>query len=177
MKPLTLLLLLAGLFTNGYSQDIMGKWYMINRSGLVEIEITEDSIFHQKLFSDFTPKQKPRKSQSYLNIQQLGNKILIISQARKDTATYYALTITDLIKGESFKMVWNTLDTVTTTIDDLIEVHKQDKRELFGYLVFHESYIDTLKQLKEIDDMAIEDFRKYAARYVANIKKTRDEFD
>ncbi|MEO0471984.1 MAG: hypothetical protein AAF206_20320 [Bacteroidota bacterium] len=176
MKKLSLILLLIGFFIKGHSQDLIGKWYMMNRSGLIECEITEDSILTRQLFLDFKPKPKPGKAQAYFKTQNLGDRVLLITKAMKDTALFSAFVATNVENRKSFYLAWNVLDTATTTIDALISIHQQDKRELSGFLFFHEDFIASLQKLRPIDAMTLQDFKKFAQNYVDRIKNTQEAF-
>ena len=177
MKRLLSFILLLSVFANCHSQDLVGKWYMVNRSGLVEFEITEDSLIKRKLFTNLEPKQTQVDRNSYIKVERLDDKMLLIVNANTDTTKYSAMTIINFEKGKWFQLVWNTLDTITNNIEDLNFIHQQDKRQLYGYYVFSEEYLDSLKAMKEIDNITLEDFKKYAAVYVDKIKLTEDEFN
>jgi hypothetical protein len=76
MKGLLTILLLT-ISINGLTQDILGKWYMINRSGLIEFKITKDSLLSRGLFSDLRPKGREGEAKSYKSIVTLDNKVLL----------------------------------------------------------------------------------------------------
>lgn len=159
------------------SQDLTGKWYMVNRSGLIEMTISKDSITNRKLSTDFTPKGDRVRSNQIIETVQLKDRILLISRSERDTTGFSAMTVINFSNEHYFQMAWNGLDTIVRSIDSLIKIHSNDQREFYGYNVFSEHYIDTLNSLKPIEDMTLNDFRKYARDYVNRFKMTSKEFE
>jgi hypothetical protein len=201
MKRLLTAIILLLTFQFCFSQDIIGTWYMVNRSGLIEFSITKDSIKTRQLFTDFTPKGKPAESYAYINIVKLNDRRLVIRKSQKqapkfppfitsqgdtlkfaatkksqdDTLKFKAMTITNLVDKKYFQWVWNVEDTLTNDFETLIQIHTNDNRPLFGYYVFSEHYIDSLKQMKSIDSLSVSDFKKYLAVYLLKIKLTEQD--
>ncbi len=154
----------------GSAQHMLGKWYMVNRSGLIEFEITKDSLLSRSLFPDLTPKGG-REASPYETIVTLGTKALIISRANGDTTKYTAMVIFD-ISNDLFKMAWNASDTVLSDIHALIEFHKADNKQLFGYYIYNERFLSRLNQMKDLRTMTLQDFKHYAEVYINKIEST-----
>lgn len=148
---------------------------MVNRSGLIEFSITKDSIKTRQLFSDFTPKRKPSESAGYIKTIKLNDRILVISKSQKDSLKFSAMIIINLADKKYFQMAWNIKDTLTNDIETLIQIHKNDHRQLLGYYVFSEHYVDSLKQMKSIDSLSLSDFKKYLTVYLDKIKITEKD--
>jgi len=148
---------------------------MVNRSGLIEFSITKDSIKNRQLFSDFTPKGKPGQSNGYIKTVKLNDRILVISKSQRDTTKFSAMTLINLTDKKYFQMAWNIQDTLTNDIETLIQIHKNDRRQLFGYYVFSEHYVDSLKRMKSIDSLSLADFKKYLTVYLDKIKLTEKD--
>lgn len=177
MRYPCLVLLISLLALKGFAQSLEGKWYMINRSGLIEMNITKDSLSRRELNLKFLPKTGHERIDAYpIKIVKLADKILMISKSNGDSSKYSTTVVIDYQGKKGFKMVWNGLDTSMREIDELIYLNKKDNRKLYGYSVFSEYYIDSLKQLKSIDSMTVEEFRRYAEIYVGKINLTRNEF-
>lgn len=157
------------------TQDITGTWYMVNRSGLIEFSITKDSIKTRPLYTNFKPKGKARAADGYIKTVKLDDRILVISKSQKDPIKYSAMTLINLTDKKYFQMAWNIKDTATNDMETLIQIHKNDHRQLFGYNVFSEHYVDSLKQLKSIDSLSLADFKKYLKVYNNNIEHTARE--
>ena len=158
-----------------FSQDIIGTWYMVNRSGLIEFSITKDSIKTRQLFSDFTPKGKPGESNGYIKTVKLDDRILVISKSQKDSLKFSAMTVINLKDKKYFQMAWNISDTLTNDIETLVQIHRNDHRQLLGYYVFSEHYVESLKQMKPIDSLSLSDFKKYLTVYLDKIKITEKD--
>ena len=162
MKTLLTTIIIVFTFNSCYSQDkeipnLIGNWYMVNRSGLIEFSITKDSIKTRKVYSDLTPKEKRVQSFSYLKTVKLIDRILIVFKT--DSLKYSAMTIMNINEKKHFQLVWNSIDTSVNDIETLIEINKNDNKQLFGYYVFSEHYIDTLHQMKSIDSLSLSDFK------------------
>jgi hypothetical protein len=176
-KILTVTVILVTSVFTCFSQDLTGKWYMVNRSGLIELSITNDSIKSRKLSTDFVPIDELVESFQLLRTVMLKDRILLISRADNDSTQFTAMTLINYSSQKHFQLSWNGLDTVTNTIESLIEVNSNDNRQLYGYYVFAEEFIDTLRTMKSIQEMTLNDFKKYSRVYVDKVKLTRDEFD
>lgn len=175
MKQLLTAIILLSTFQFCFAQDIIGKWYMVNRSGLIEFSITKDSIKTQQLFSDFTPKDQPGQSDKYIKTVRLSDRILVISKSKEDTTKFAAMTFINLIDKKYFQLAWNIRDTSTNDIETLIQIHKNDNRQLFGYYAFSENYTTILKQMKPISSISLEEFKKYLTVYIDKIKLTEKD--
>jgi hypothetical protein len=158
--------------TDLFSQNnsVLGKWYMVNRSGLIEMNITSDSIKTRELFTDFRPKGKPEKAQSIDKIATYGDKTFIVTRKITDSTKFSVMTIIDFQLDKYFKVAWNTLDTSINNIEKLIELHKGDNRQLLGFYSYSENYLDTLKNLNPIENMSVNDFKKYLTIYLQKLK-------
>lgn len=174
-KQITLFILLT-ITQTSFSQDVIGKWYMVNRSGLIEMIITKDSISTQKIFADFKSKGDKKESVSLAKIEKLNDRILLICRTKKDNSKFSAITVFNYSEKEHFQQAWNAPDTITDNISALIELNKKSNKKLFGYNCYSEKYMDALKKLKPIEDMPINDAKSYFTLYINKIKETEAEF-
>lgn len=131
IRLFTTILLLA--FLPCRSQEFLGTWYMVNRSGLIEFSITRDSIKTRQLFTDFTPKDKAQQSNNYIKMVKLGDRTLLISKSQEDTLKFSATALINLNDKKYFQIAWNLPDTLTEDIETLIRIHQNDHRQLLGY--------------------------------------------
>ncbi len=166
-----------------FSQELLGTWYMVSRSGLIEFSITQDSIKTRDLFTDFSPKDKPVfspknkpvEASSYLKKVKLNDRVLLIRKSHKDSIKFSAWTVINLIDKKYFQLAWNIPDTSTNDIETLIQLHTNDNRPLFGYYLFSEHFIDSLKQMKSIDSLSLVDFKQYLSVYFDKFKHTLND--
>ncbi|WP_276373367.1 hypothetical protein [Chryseolinea sp. H1M3-3] len=172
-KISTIILLTISL--TGSAQHILGKWYMVNRSGLTEFKITKDSLVSRSMFPNLTPKGG-REASPYDTIVTLDSKALIISRANGDTSKYTAMVIFD-ITNDLFQMAWNASDTAMGDIHSLIEFHKAESEPLFGYYIYNEKLLSRLNQMKDLRTMTLQDFKQYAEVYVNKIESTNSAFE
>ncbi len=173
IRLFTTILLLA--FLPCRSQEFLGTWYMVNRSGLIEFSITRDSIKTRQLFTDFTPKDKAQQSNNYIKMVKLGDRTLLISKSQEDTLKFSATALINLNDKKYFQIAWNLPDTLTEDIETLIRIHQNDHRQLLGYYVFSEYYIDSLKQMKPLDSLSLSDFKNYLAVYMDKVRLTEKD--
>lgn len=150
---------------------------MVNRSGVIEMTISQDSITNRKLFTDLSPKDNRVESNQIIQTIQLKDRILLISRAKNDSTKFTAMTVINYSSKKHFQLTWNGLDTVANTIESLIEINSNDNRQLYGYYVFSDEFIDTLRKMKPIQEMTLNDFKKYSRVYVDKVKMTRKEFE
>ena len=176
MRKLITIIILLTITPTCFSQDLIGKWYMVNRSGLIEMLITKDSISTRKIFSDFKPKDERKESLSLVKTEKLNDRILLIYKTKKDTLKFSAIILINYSENKHFQQTWNGLDTITDKIETLIELNKSLDKKLFGYNFYSEKYINTLKKLKPIEDMSLNDFKSYFKLYLSKIKETESEF-
>ncbi len=173
--PLIITIILLLTFRPCFPQEFFGTWYMVNRSGLIEFSITRDSIKTRQLFTDFTPKGNPDQSINYIKMVKLSDRTLIISKSQEDTLKFSAMTFINPNDKKYFQIAWNLHDTSVNDIETLIQLHKNDHRQLFGYYVFSEHYVDSLKQMKSLDSLSLSDFKHYLTVYLDKIRFTEKD--
>jgi hypothetical protein len=64
MKNLLVLIIVLTSFLS-YGQSLDGKWYMINRSGVIEFDLSKDSLTREKLFVDLKKKRGVESQKKY----------------------------------------------------------------------------------------------------------------
>jgi hypothetical protein len=149
---------------------------MVNRSGLIEMTITEDSIITRKLFPDFKVKEnKNVESIAYVEFVKLDDRILLIKK-NSETAKFTTITMANL-SNKQCQIIWNVPDTVTTDVETLVEIHRNDNRKLFGYNMYSREYIDSLKKMKPIESMTLMEFQDFMSIYIRKIKETESDFE
>ena len=174
-KHLCILTFLFSIY--GSSQDLIGKWYMVNRSGLVETEITKDSITFNQIFSNFT--EKSSRSKTGINILKKvkqKDRTIFIYQSEKGSTKFFALLFSSLQKNKTIKLIWNGLDK-SETIDELIELNKNDKKTLYGYNLYSKDHVEELKKRKSIKSMSLADFKGYLSAYFKKVKLPLSEME
>ncbi|NMH27822.1 hypothetical protein [Flavobacterium silvaticum] len=147
------------------AQSLNGKWFMINRSGLIEFTISNDSAKSCKLTPELV--QKPQSEQKYAieKIVALSDRTLVIRKPEKKPELFSASVIIDINQPKYFQTAWNVRDTTFANIDELVAFHKKDIRKLFGYYAFSEDYLRKVQQLKQLPDMTLEEFRQFIITY------------
>jgi len=151
---------------------------MVNRSGLIQMTITTDSIKTQRLSPDFKPKQnKQVNGDAYYEIINLNDRLLIIGKSKKDTAKFSATTIINFTDKKYFQIAWNIPDTAAYEIKTLVDFFQKDTRQLWGYTVYSEHYVDTLMSMKSIETMSLTDFKKYLNVYVNKMKDMKKDME
>lgn len=159
------------------AQNLAGKWYLINRGSLIEMNISKDKITTRQLSIDFKVKNTPPQVDTIYTILKLTDRILLVIDSKTGSGEFAANTLIDLQPKRSFQLVWNSLDTTTSSIEELQVANTNDKRKLFGYYFFNTAGIAYLKKLKALSTMTLGDFKKYAATYVKNLNATIGEFE
>jgi hypothetical protein len=177
IKTVLLTILISVLHLQALSQRWSGTWYMITRSGLVEMNISNGSFQTRELTSDFVPKEKTGNSKLVIKPVELTDRILLICHSEKDTAKFSAITLFGMKERKYFQMAWNVKDTATKYIDTLVALNKRDTPPLFGYFVFSEHYIYTLKKLKNPVNMDLAGFKNYITVYANKLNSTYKEFE
>lgn len=177
LKIITSVTLFIGIPATTLSQGLNGKWYMVNRSGLLEMNFSEDSITHRKYFTDLTPENDGVSSLQLIKTVHLDDRILLILRSEGDTTSYSSMTLINFSENRCFQMAWNAPDATSNSIDSLIEINANDHRKLFGYNFFSEHYLDSLNSMKNMGEMPLPDFRKFTRQFVDRIKMTRTEFE
>jgi hypothetical protein len=177
LKTIMTMLFFIGITATSFSQELSGNWYMVNKSGLLEMNFSEDSITHRKFFTDLTPENDGVSSFQLIKTVHFDDRILLIIRSKGDTTSYSSMTLISFSENRYFQMAWNAPDTTSSNIDSLIEMHSRDQRKLYGYNFFSEDYLDSLNSMKTIEEMPLQDFRKFIRQFVDRIKMTRKEFE
>ena len=142
MKRIHLRLLILTLITTDmFSQDISGKWYTINRSGLIEIRLTNDTLETRALHSDFRPKGFKSEKKEHSGIYKLKDKFLVVLPNKDKENQYTALTIFHVKDRESAEIAANGNKAFTRTIDELIKLSSEDTTTLYGITIYSEHHI------------------------------------
>lgn len=179
MKELLLLLISISFMScsSQKKQNVDGKWYMINKSGFVEFTITKDSLLNQKLFSDFRSKNNKKRAVKIDKKVFLKDRILILGENPKSSTEYY--TLMTLIPSEDknyIEYIWNGIDSITS-VKTLIKLNESDNRQLLGYNLYTKEYLEALNKKESIENMTLEDFKKYLEIYLSNMKVVTTEYE
>ena len=174
-----LLFLLSICFLNCSSQteqNIDGKWYLINKSGFAEFTITKDSLINQKVFPNFEKKYKSRRAAKISKKIFLEDRILLLGENPKNSNEFYTLMTLVISKNKNYaEYIWNGIDSLSS-IKTLTKINQNDSRELLGYNLYTKEYLEILKKKKPIDNMTIEDFKKYLKLFSKNLKIAMTEY-
>jgi len=158
-----------------FSQSIIGTWYLTHRNGLVEFSITKNTIETRQLFSDFKQDGVSGQRYTYIKTVKLKDRILVIGKSQRDTTKFEAFVFINLTDKKYCQMAWNVPDTLTDDIETLVRIHKNDNRQLFGYYLFSEHYVDSLKHMKSIDSLSLTDYKSYLNVYNEKVKLTQQD--
>lgn len=157
------------------SQVLHGKWYMANRSGLIEFEFNKDSVCDRKLYNDFKLKEgKQVECGKFDTCVFLKDRILLIGKLKNDSVKFSSRTFFDFHTDKYLKMAWNGVS-AKSSIDSLLLYNLNDKSELFGYYMFSEKYLDSLKLLTPIDSMSLRECLLLVNKVNSKIKAQESE--
>jgi hypothetical protein len=175
MKKFRFLILILTMATTGNAQDIFGKWYGINDDGLTELDISVDTLKGQVLKTGEN-KGFERTNIKHSGIFNIKDKTIIVFADNKSssTTTYRALTFFNIKDKVSMEIAANGITTATNTIDELVNLSKSHKEELFGNIIFSKGYLVVLGRLKDIELMTLDEFKLFLKNYVDKIKQIRD---
>ncbi|QXP78740.1 MULTISPECIES: hypothetical protein [Winogradskyella] len=79
-------------------------------------------------------------------------------------------------KDNTIKTIWNGIDSVTT-IKSIIKLTENDNRKLLGYNLYSKAHLETLNKMKSIENMDLEDYKKYLNIYYWNLKLAMTEYE
>ena len=157
-------------------QNIDGKWYLINKSGFAEFTITKDSLINRKVFSNFKQKNNRKMGFKISEKIYLKDRILLLAKTPKDSTKYYTLMTFVQSKDRNYlEYIWNGIDSISS-IKTLTKINQNDSRKLLGYNLYTKEYLKTLKTKKSIENMSIEDFKKYLTLFSVNLKVAMTEY-
>lgn len=179
MKNILHIILLSSFLMNCQTQkteNLAGEFYMINKSGFSEFSITNDSIFNRKLFPNFTYKRSKRRGNYYEKQIHVNHKVLFLIQSDKKDESYTSLmTYAPHKNKKHIKWVINTIDT-TANLETIIRITKNDKRPHVGFNLYSKEQIDSLKLMKPIDDMTLNEFKGFQIALFEKMKVAFPEF-
>ncbi len=178
MKKL-LLVLFSICLMNCFSQteqNIDGKWYLINKSGYVEFTITKDSLINRKLFSNFKPKNNKKRAIKITEKILLKDRTLLLGENLEKSSEYYTIITLVASKDKNYaEYIWNGIDSIAS-IKTLTKINQNDNRQLLGYNLYKKEHLETLKRMKSIENMTLQDFKKYLETFSKNIKIAMTEY-
>ena len=149
---------------------------MINKSGFVEWTITKDSLFNKKLYPNFNQKGKGGFAFGISKKIKLADRVLLIGENPKNPSEFYTLmTLAPSEKEKSLKHIWNGIDSISN-IKTITKLNQNDNRQLLGYDLYSKEHLETFKEKKSIDEMTLEDFKKYLEIYLRNLKIATAEY-
>jgi hypothetical protein len=176
MRKISLTLFLLGTITvHLFSQEeIIGKWYAINRSGLIEVKFTHDSLEMRTLYSALRAKGYEKDKKRHAGIFKLNDKFLVVFQEKKIENKFRAMTLCNFKEGESIEIAANGVTDVTGTIDELVKLSIGDTTTLYGNLIYSESFISVMKRMKDIEQMTLQDFKRFLENFIRERKANKD---
>jgi len=71
--------------------------------------------------------------------------------------------------------IWNGIDSISS-IKALTKINQNDNRKLLGYNLYTKEHLDILKTKKPIEEMTIEDFKKYLVMFYENLTTEAIEY-
>jgi hypothetical protein len=162
--PLFILTLItADLFSQ---EEIIGKWYAINRSGLIEVEFTNDSLIMRTLYSDLSTKGFEKDKKRHSGIFKLKDKFLIVFPEKNKENKFRAMTLSNFKNGESIEIAANGVKEVTGTIDELVKLSSADTTTLYGNIIYSHNFISVMKKMKDIEQMTLQDFKSFLTIFI-----------
>ena len=176
MKKFAFLMLSLAMAISGSAQDVLGRWYSIEDDGLIEINISIDSLKGQ-LFNTGQDNGSEKMNIKHSGIFTIRDKSIIVIPDHKSsnsTTTYRALTIFNIKDRVSMEIAANGINTPAKTIDELVDLSKDHYGELFGHILFSSEYLSTLGQLKGLDLMSIEEFKLFLKNYVEEKERVKN---
>lgn len=161
--------------TAGNAQNIFGKWYGINDDGLVELDISSDSLKGQ-IFQTGEDKGFEKMRIKHSGIFNIDNKTIIVipHYDSSNSMTYLAMTICNIKDRISMEIATNGINTATKIIEELIYLNKSRHEELFGNIIFSKEYLVVLGRLKDIELMTLDEFKLFLKNYVGAVEKFKD---
>ena len=106
----------------------------------------------------------------------LKDRILLVGKSLKDSTKYYTLMTFVPSKDKNYvEYIWNGIDSISS-IKTLTKINQNDNRRLLGYNLYTKEYLEILKTKKPIDNMTIEDFKKYLELFSENLKVAMTEY-
>lgn len=167
MKKILILILLSTIAIKVNAQDIVGKWYGIEKDRLIEFKITSDSLKIRAVDLDFRSKEGYEElNGAHDGIYPLKDKVLILFD--KNNLRYSAITIFNVKEKESLEIASNGFNKVADTKEELIELSNKDTTNLkTEMLIFNEHYVPFLKILKNVDMMSVEEFKTLLQMFIS----------
>lgn len=176
MKKILHILLFSSVLMNCQSQkteDVVGEFYVINRSGFVEITITKDSIFNRKLFPDFSNKRNKKRGNSIEKQAHVNDKVLLLKKDEENSELY--TSVMTLMHHEHYiKYVINNIDT-TASLETIIKLNKNEKRSLLGFNLYSKEQIESFQQMKPIESMTLNEFKDFLKMFSKKMKAALHE--
>ena len=158
------------------SEDILGEFYMVNKSGFVEWTITNDSLFNRQLFPDFRPKRNKKRSYFIDKQVPLDDRVLLLRKSKENDNLYTPIIVLALPKSEKhIQHVLNSIDT-TANLETIIKLNKNDKRTLLGFNLYSKEQIGSFQQMKPTESMTLNEFKNYLKNYSEKMKLTTPAF-
>lgn len=172
-KSFVLVLILIMTTTLANSQDILGKWYAISESHLIELVIDEDFIKVQVLHSRDSNIGFERDEKRLYGIHDMGDKKIAVvgDNGGASEQLYYPMVIFNIQKKSSLEIATKSKIDPSKTINELIDAIAKDSTELLGNVFYHEEKIKELENLKDLDSMPLIDFRLYFKNFIEQRNK------
>lgn len=170
----TIVIILILLSSSTFSQDLEGKWYMVNRSGVIEFNVSEDSLTSEKLFVDLMPKRGIESQEKIVGKLTIDSLRIIIIQ---DGDNYKPMTFISCKEDSLVKLVWNLPDTSFTEIKEIKQYYQSIDKELLGYNLFSKSYKTILEERKTPSTLTQEEFKDFLKNYILKSQNELVESD
>jgi hypothetical protein len=157
------------------AQSLEGVWFGLTRAGLIQLAIDKDSMWVQRVTTDFQALSERAVAFPIKQIITLSDRQLLVFKQKNDTTTFSTFTVFDCVPGHHLQHGWNAPDVKSHSPALLAQVHKDDNRKLFGHYYFSARYINALHQLKPLDEMTRSEFDQFYAAFTEKYRQAAQE--
>lgn len=162
-------LLLTTAITAICQDSLQGKWYLFSRNGIVQLNVTNDSLINQQLNWDLTNKNPNRENEIKIIEKQVRaneNLYLYLTNPQDSLKRLSLSTVKIIEPKKEIIIAINATDSSFSDISHIEQYISKDVNEKYGLTFYSESEINRLQKQKNIDKMTVEDFKLYAGKVI-----------
>jgi len=145
---------------------LQGKWYMFSRNRIIEFNFSKDSLKTKQLNWDMSRRDHNEpETQIITNLTKANGNIYLYVKILGDTTSQIRInTLRVTHPDKEMIIVLNATEKLFTNRDSIQQYIKNDLDIKYGLTLYSDSEIQRLRQLKELAEMTIDDFKKYAGK-------------
>lgn len=137
---------------------------MFSRNRIVELSFSKDSLLTKQLNWDLTERERvERDTETILDVVSANGNVYLLTRKPDDTTAQIGIMTFKVVDlDREIVLVLNSPDERFKHVDSIARYISTDTNDKYGITLYSYTEIQRLKSLPPINEMTVDDFKKYA---------------